>query len=98
MKLKRISFVLLLFISLSLALAQASKQKIMLNNLSNPNTGIKVLSESEGEITILFNIDDFYSERLETEKGVFYKLTFEDSKSTTELGKPQLPVFRKIIE
>ena len=29
---------------------------------------------------------------------MFSKLTFEDGKSTTELGKPQLPVFRKMIE
>lgn len=84
MKLKRIPFVLLLYIPLSLALAQASKQEILLNNVNNPNTEIKVLSESEGEITIQFNIDDFYYESLETEKGVFSKLTFEDGKSTTD--------------
>lgn len=98
MKLKRISIVLLLYIPLSLSLAQASKQKILLNNVSDPKTEIKVLSEFEGEITIQFNVDDFYSESLETENGVFSKLTFEDGKSTTEFGRPQLPVFRKIIE
>ncbi|MFA7711548.1 MAG: nucleotidyl transferase AbiEii/AbiGii toxin family protein [Candidatus Neomarinimicrobiota bacterium] len=96
MKLKRFSYVLL--ISLSLVSAQVSKQKILLSDVSNPKTEIKVLSESEGEITIQFNVDDFYSERLETESGAFSKLTFEGTKSTTELGKSQLPVFRKIIE
>ncbi len=96
MKLKRFSFVIL--ISLSLVLAQESKQKILLSDVSNPKTEIKVLSESEGEIIIQFNVDDFYSERLETENGIFSKLTFEDGMSTTELGKPQLPVFRKIVE
>lgn len=97
MKLKRFSFVLLL-ISLSLVLGQESKQQILLTDVNNPKTEIKVLSESEGEIIIQFSVDDFYFERLETENGIFSKLTFEDCKSTIELGKPQLPVFRKMIE
>jgi hypothetical protein len=97
MKLRRL-FLIILLIPFFFALAQESKQKISLNNKSNAKTEIMVSTESKSEIMIQCSINDFYFENIQTEKGLFSKLTFEDGKKTIELGKPQLPVFRKIIE
>lgn len=97
MRSQKLLSILFLFLC-AFFLHKETKQKVSLDNQENSKTEMVLLSESSNEITIQISVSDFYFENVQTKKGLFSRLTFEDGKSTIELGEPQLPVFRKIIE
>jgi len=90
-------FKIVIFLIFSFGHAEKSKF-ILDDSKTNLKTEIFLASETRTELTIQFNVNEFYFENIQTEKGLFSKLSFENVKGTIKIGKPQLPVFRKIME
>ncbi|HEX7343711.1 MAG TPA: C25 family cysteine peptidase, partial [bacterium] len=79
--------------------AQASTW-IPLNGIQSQSESpnIQLLRSDFSEIRIKISIQGFFCESVSTSGGAFSRLSLDGEGYTTEIGRPELPVVRKLIE
>jgi hypothetical protein len=64
----------------------------------NENSGFKITSKNTNGFTLEFSIGEMFYSLKDTDAGNFVKLNFNSSQSTHDIGEPELPVLRELIE
>ncbi|MBN1186129.1 MAG: hypothetical protein JXB49_27865 [Bacteroidales bacterium] len=87
---------LVLFLSL-LSTYIISQEWIYLDKDQVNENFIDIVSSGEEEFTFTVRLKGFFSEKIDSNGIIFNNLTLPDYHTLSEIGKPALPVFSKLI-
>lgn len=86
-------YLLIVLAAFAISFTAVSENWINLNNSINPDNNIQLVSSSVSESELIFQLDGFWYEEIETALGTAWKVYTNNSSPILNQGAPELPLY-----